>query len=121
MTTRRILRNTVVLTLAATLAACGGGESGTGFDGGTATSIHSGVITGFGSVYVTGIEFMTPATTFTLDGRSGSENQLAVGMDTGTDAVDRNAEPVAHNLAHLRRNCFHQQGEGTGLLDGFRV
>lgn len=79
MTARKLCRNAYVLFLATLLVGCGGGESGTGIgDGGS--SIHTGVITGFGSVYVTGIEFMTPETTFTLDGSSGSEAQLAVGM-----------------------------------------
>lgn len=91
MSARKLCRNAYVLFLTATIVGCGGGESGTGVIGGDPTSIHTGVITGFGSVYVTGIEFMTPETTYTLDGAAGSETQLAVGMVvTVRGSVDAN-------------------------------
>ncbi len=52
----------------------GGGETGTGFS-------TSGVITGFGSVFVNGVEYhTTSATKYSVDGASGKESQLAVGM-----------------------------------------
>ncbi len=61
------------------VAACGG-DSG----GGTATPVGSsstvGVLTGFGSVFVNGVEFETSGADISVDGTSASENELEVGM-----------------------------------------
>ncbi len=57
------------------LAACSdGGTSGTG--------LHTtqGSITGFGSVFVNGVEYDTKASTITLEGVAQNEDKLAVGM-----------------------------------------
>lgn len=64
---------------AITLAGCGAGTSSPGAAAG-ASMQRSGVITGFGSVYVNGIEYETTGSSFTLDGSSGSESNLKVGM-----------------------------------------
>jgi len=42
--------------------------------------VSSGSITGFGSVFVNGVEFETDSATFNVDGTSGTENDLAIGM-----------------------------------------
>jgi hypothetical protein len=65
--------------LAASLAACGGGgDGGTAMGGGQSTF---GVVTGFGSVYVKGVEYETSGTSIDVDGVSGkSEDDLKVGM-----------------------------------------
>jgi len=72
----------------AVLAACGGGGIQTaGIDGGGApnappvvTAIVSlGTISGFGSVIVNGVHFETSSTTFSIDGETGSQSDLAVG------------------------------------------
>lgn len=48
------------------LTACGsGGSSGGGISGGSVTT--SGVITGFGSVFVDGVEFETNTSSYSLD------------------------------------------------------
>ena len=66
------------------LAACGGGGGGgtTSAGGGSASTSTSstGTITGFGSVYVNGVKFDTASTSISLDGASGSESLLKVGM-----------------------------------------
>ncbi len=81
MTSRKSCCIAYVLLVTGLLTGCGGGESGTGVGGTNPKSaIHTGVITGFGSVFVTGIEFMTPAASVVLDGADGTENQLALGM-----------------------------------------
>ena len=46
----------------------------------TVAKTTSGIITGFGSVYVNGMEYETTNASFSLDGASGSESDLAVGM-----------------------------------------
>ena len=85
------------------LTACGGGGSGS--DGSTATTgsmITSGVVTGFGSVYVDGVEFETDGSSFSLDdGDDGIEDEdgLAVGMVvtvTGTVHADGKTGTAKH-------------------------
>lgn len=112
-------KTTVVAVLAVLgLSACGGGGSGGGTTAPTArTAKATGVITGFGSVYVNGVEYETSGASYTLDGDAGSGDQdLAVGMvvtvtgtvnadgTTGTaTAIDFNDEVegvvTANNLA----------------------
>jgi len=79
------------------LSGCGGGGSA----GGSQTS--SGVITGFGSVFVNGVEFETGGSTFSLDdGDDGleSEDELEVGMVvTVTGTV--NADGVSGSATHI--------------------
>ncbi len=70
------------------LAACGGGGSATtaasGSGGGTASAqravVTSGVITGFGSVYVNGIHFETNGAEISKDGQRISQSGLRVGQ-----------------------------------------
>ncbi len=76
----------LILGLACTLTACGGG-------GGTApvpaaappvanapVGVARGTITGFGSVFIGGKRFTTDAATFSKDGNAATENDFAVGM-----------------------------------------
>lgn len=68
----------VLVALAAGLGmgACGGGG------GGSSASIKNttvGVVTGFGSVYVNGCEYETDSANITVEGQSGSEDDLKVG------------------------------------------
>jgi hypothetical protein len=62
------------------LGGCGGGdETGTG---GTASgsAAASGTITGFGSIIVNGKKFEANGAVFTVDGQSGSQSDLRLGM-----------------------------------------
>jgi hypothetical protein len=84
MITRNIFGLTGGAILAAALAACGGGSGG---DGGVAgidstgrpVTVATGAITGFGSVIVNGIRYETNGATFMIDGRLGTQSELAVG------------------------------------------
>ncbi len=72
-----------VAMLVALLVACGGGGGGdntvAGIDrGGIVTSV--GTITGFGSVHVNGVRYVTTGATFTVDDNPGSESDLRVGQ-----------------------------------------
>ena len=61
------------------LTACAdGGTSGTGLTSPTHTT--QGRITGFGSVFVNGVEYDTKASTIILEGIAQSEDKLGVGM-----------------------------------------
>ena len=84
------------------LAGCsaGGGETGTGQD---PSSVTVGVITGFGSVFINGIEYETDQSDITLDGQTLSETNLKVGMvvtlagDVNADGVTGNAISISYN------------------------
>lgn len=68
--------------IALTLVACGGGGTSGGIAGiGGSGFTSSGSVTGFGSVFVNGVEFETSGTVFDIDDSgSGSQDDLAIGM-----------------------------------------
>ena len=65
-------------------AACGGGGGGgTGTVGGGGiggTGISAGVITGFGSIVVNGVEYETAGASISVDDNSAGEDDLEIGM-----------------------------------------
>jgi hypothetical protein len=66
---------------ALTIVACGGTGVGIGLAGiGGSGFIASGSISGFGSVFVNGVEYETDSATFNVDGVSGTQDDLAIGM-----------------------------------------
>jgi len=67
----------LALAAALTATACGGSNDS---DTTAASDTVTGVITGFGSVFVDGVEYETDNASFSLDGSAGSEDDLAVGM-----------------------------------------
>ena len=86
------------LTLFAVLASCSPGPQAGGGIGGTGrlTSVASGPITGFGSVFVSGTEYETTNTSMMVDGQPGSQRDLKKGMlvrvkATVTERSDTNA------------------------------
>ena len=87
MTTSRWIFSLVsMIGLAGLLAACGSdgvpsvSASGSGSGSGSGSASASGMITGFGSVIVNGKRFDTSSSSFTVDGQSGSQSDLKVGM-----------------------------------------
>ena len=88
------LRHTIfasTLTTILVLGACGGAGSnssasgnnptaGIGGTGAPASAKTSGSITGFGSIFVNGIEFNTATSTILIDGKAGTEADLKLGM-----------------------------------------
>jgi hypothetical protein len=64
------------------LASCGPSPQAGGGIGGTGNTatVVSGPITGFGSIFVSGYEYSTGTTSMTIDGTSGSQNDLKKGM-----------------------------------------
>lgn len=78
-----IYRLVIGLMLIGSLVSCGGGSGGGGLfaEGGIGgTGFSSGTITGFGSVFVNGVEFNTDDAVITLDGDLASESDLGIGM-----------------------------------------
>lgn len=67
-----------LLTVLAAVAGCssGGTEVG-GIDGG---GVARGAITGFGSIFVNGVEYTTAGAQITINGESGAEAQLRIGQ-----------------------------------------
>jgi Domain of unknown function (DUF5666) len=92
--------------LALVLAACGGGGGigGTGGGGGGGgiggTGVAYGTITGFGSVWVNGVRYETPAgTTFRLDDSGVSQSDLKVGMVARVEGSGTSATAVVVDSA----------------------
>lgn len=69
----------VALATALALTACGGGGGSSGTVSGASTTTV-GPITGFGSIFVNGVEFQTPSASVVVDKTSGSVANLKVGM-----------------------------------------
>lgn len=65
--------------LALQAAGCGGGGGGGTAPAGATDVVSSGVITGFGSVYVNGVRYDTRGASFTIDDSPGGQDDLAVG------------------------------------------
>ena len=76
----QITRTALSAAIALTVVACG--SSGTGGLAGIGGSgyVTSGSVTGFGSVFVNGVEFETDSAIFDVDGEPGSQDDLAIGM-----------------------------------------
>lgn len=78
----------VAVAAALGLAACGSNTSNPALNGGKTTS---GVITGFGSVFVNGVEYDTTSTSVDMDGVASAESNLKVGMVVNVNGtVDAN-------------------------------
>jgi len=70
------------------LSACGGGGGGSTTNTGSA---FTGTLTGFGSVFVNGVEFETSGSSISVDDENASEDDLKVGMQvTVVGSVDAN-------------------------------
>jgi hypothetical protein len=61
------------------LTSCSGGESGTGITG-SDPKVSVGVITGFGSVFVNGVEFDTSHAQINVNESDATEQDLSIGM-----------------------------------------
>ena len=75
-----IYRIMVGLILIPPLISCGDGDKNLAGGGIGGTGISVGTITGFGSVFVNGIEFNTEDAVITVDGNVASESALGIGM-----------------------------------------
>ncbi len=62
------------------VASCGGGGGGASFGGIDRLGVSSGAITGFGSIFVNGVEWETDGATIMVDDNPGIESDLRVGQ-----------------------------------------
>jgi hypothetical protein len=69
---------TIVATAVLLLASCGGPTQLAGIQG-SGTGVASGPITGFGSIFVNGVEYVTSNAQIRIDDQPGAESQLLVG------------------------------------------
>jgi len=90
--------------LAAVLVACGGGGGGGVVAGIDRLGVTSGTITGFGSIFVNGVEYATNSTTrFSIDDNPGGQDDLRVGQQitirwsSSDDGATRIADDVAYD------------------------
>lgn len=75
-----LFKKTALAASIALFTACSGGGGSTTSDGGTpGTTTTSGIITGFGSVYINGVEYETDNASITIDGSQSAETELGVG------------------------------------------
>lgn len=74
--TKSVLTSAIALGVIACGPTDNGGLAGIGGSG----YVSSGSISGFGSVFVNGIEFDTDSATFDVDGLPGTQDDLAIGM-----------------------------------------
>ena len=70
----------VAASVAALAVACGGGSSGSSSMSGMRKVMATGVITGFGSIFVNGIHFQTSNAIIRKNGQTVDQSQLAVGQ-----------------------------------------
>ncbi|MBE9564781.1 MAG: hypothetical protein IMF17_06000, partial [Proteobacteria bacterium] len=94
--TKSVLATAITLTIAA-CSPSGGGLAGIGGSG----YISSGSITGFGSVFVNGVEFETDSAIFDVDGDSGTQADLAIGMIVKVDG-SINADGITGTATSIR-------------------
>jgi hypothetical protein len=78
MAIHRFIHTTLISLLVAGMVACGGTQLAGGGIGGT--GISQGPITGFGSIFVNGVEFNTNNATIIKDGLPVTQKDLKVGM-----------------------------------------
>ena len=83
------------------VASCGGGTqlAGGGIGG---TGISQGAITGFGSIFVNGVEFNTSGATIIKDGNTVTQNDLKIGMVVTVDgSIDTSTSGSATTVTGL--------------------
>lgn len=86
----------VVLLALGLLGSCSGGSGGDIAGGGiSGTGVYNGVITGFGSVFVNGVEFSTTGAAITANDAGVTEADLDVGMKVRVEASGTSALSVA--------------------------
>lgn len=81
---RIMIKAMLPLAITLALAACSSSDSNTSNADGF---VSAGTITGFGSIFVNGVEFETHSASFDVDGVAGSEADLAVGMKVGVSGT----------------------------------
>lgn len=106
------IKTSLSIAIALSIASCGSSND-TASVNTDSSLVSTGSITGFGSVYVNGVKFETDSATFDVDGKSGTQDDLAIGMvvkiegSINTDGTTGNATNITFD--------DETQGPVTGL------
>lgn len=109
---------TNTLTAAILSAMIGVAGCSSGDDSSTTSDANvTGIITGFGSVYVDGVEFETNGADITIDGVAATENDLKVGMLVHLEGSDdgKNGNAVSISFEDEVEGVVTQTEAGGGL------
>lgn len=117
-------RGLLAVPLVLALSACGGGGSadagggidGTGGGGIDGTGMAFGTITGFGSVFVNGIEFSTSNSTIKLDDNSVTQGDLRVGMVVRVDGSIDNKQAATITVDDAVKGRVEQVLDASRLV-----
>ncbi len=88
-----LFKSVVIILLSTLIVACGGGGSSAG-----SNSTYTGAITGFGSIFVNGVEFDTSGASIRIDDKSGTESDLKVGMQVTISGQENGSTGTASNV-----------------------
>jgi len=119
MNNKKVLQKTLLAASIAMLSACGGSGGGTASTTGSSTV---GVITGFGSIYMNGVEYETGSASVSVDGKQSAEGSLGVG-DVCTLTSTVNADGVTGTATavscadELEGYVLDVSNLGTGTID----
>lgn len=91
---RKILPALLLVVISTAFISCGGGANTYAGGGVGGTGMSTGVVSGFGSVFVNGIEFETTGTQITVDKGVATENDLRVGMRVEVTATGNLASAI---------------------------
>lgn len=100
MKARTLLTTFASVTVLSGLISCGGGGSGGGVAGIGGTGMTVGAVTGFGSIFVNGVEFETTNATIEADDSSAAESDLRIGMVVTVEGTV-NADGVTGTAARV--------------------
>lgn len=115
----RALGALVALAVVVLSVACGETTTSEGGIGGS--GMTAGRVTGFGSVFVNGVEYDTSQATFTVNGAAATEEELAVGMVVTVEGSrDTQGKGAALRIRYdselrgpLTANAVSTRGDGT--------
>ncbi len=96
------MKNITLATFSAAIAlaisACGGGGGSSSTLDSSVSSASVGTITGFGSIFVNGVEYDTSGSNIRRDGMTASESDLAVGMVVEVVGTSNGVNGVAQSI-----------------------
>lgn len=119
MTTQRKLVYLAILGALSLTACGGGGGSDTPTTPQAQSSTVTGIITGFGSVFVDGVEYETGSSSISVDGTSSTEDNLAIGMlVTLTGTVNADGSTGVANTISYSNELEGQVISNDYLTDG---
>jgi Domain of unknown function (DUF5666) len=124
MKNTRLTRWTSAAVAAIALVACGGGGGGdsaggidgTGGGGIDGTGMAFGTVTGFGSVFVNGIEFSTSNSTIKLDDSNVTQDDLRVGMVVRVDGSIDNRQAATITVDDAVKGRVEQVLDASRLV-----